>query len=288
MPLVFLIQGYRLRWFLAPAPWQLRGFHGLRSVTIGSFYNAVLPGKLGELVKIHHFSRKNRIPLRTSLAAWGGEKFVDGCLTGLVAIALLSLPQFKTGTVGMVMLIPIGLAVVSMLMVGLAKRYPIAVRKRIAFLPSSRLRNLSFGAFVEFQYRLLHHQSRFRLAAFAIGFVGMNIINYLAFVLALQAANVPQELISPANILALLVVMGVIYFLPSALSAVGVMHYGVFTTMAVLANAQGVEIGAAEKDSFVLAGILFHAMFVIPELTLGSVHLWMDRHQVLSSADSRA
>jgi hypothetical protein len=63
------------------------------------------------------------------------------------------------------------------------------------------------------------------------------------------------------------------------------MHYGIFASLAVMADIHGIEVTPAVKDSFVLTAIIFHATYMLPELVLGSAHLVLERRLVFSISD---
>lgn len=282
MGAVLWVQGYRMRWFLAETPWRLEGIHGFRSVTIGSFYNALLPGNLGEAIKIQHFSLKNRIRLHTALACWLGEKFIDGVMMAMLGFLLLLIPAFRTSILKWPLLMPVTVATVCVTLLILSFRSSTILKRLFRLVPSASVATFFFRSFLEFRGRLFCRQGLFR----AVGFVVLGVIiwtmNYVAFMVNMKAGGAPDQLIRPENILMLMIIMGLIYFIPSAPSSVGVMHYGIFSSLVVIADIQDVELTSGIKDSFVLISVLFHATYVIPELVLGAVHLFKERTLVFS------
>jgi len=279
---VLWVQGHRMRWFLAKAPWRLKDIHGFRSVTIGSLYNAVLPGNLGEAVKMHHFARRNNIRFRTAMACWVSEKFTDGVVMALMSALLLLLPGFRESVLKWVLLLPVAVAAGCLTLVVASFRWPRRVRVLFRLIPTARAATFFYRVFLEFRWRLLGRPWRFRPVAFIVASFTIGLVNFCGFALNMWAGGVPDELIRAENLVMLMVLMSLIYFVPSAPSSVGVMHYGVYASLAVMAEMQGIVLTSEVKDSFVLTAIIFHATYVIPELVLGSIHLMQERKLVFA------
>lgn len=279
---VLWVQGYRMRWFLARKPWELKGIYGFRSVTIGSLYNAVLPGNLGEAVKMHHFARRNGIRFRTAFACWVSEKFTDGLVMAMMALLLLMLPGFRESMLKWVLLLPLVVAAGCLGLVGMSWQWPGGVRTLFRLIPTAKAATFFYRVFLEFRWRLLERRWRFRPAAFIMGSLAIWLINFCGFALNMWAGGLPVELVRPSNLMMLILLTSFIYFVPSAPSSVGVMHYGVYASLEVMAGIQGIEVTPFLKDSFVLTAIIFHATYVIPELVLGSIHLVQERRLVFS------
>jgi len=280
---VLWVQGHRMRWFLAKAPWRLKGIHGFRSVTIGSFYNAVLPGNLGEAVKMHHFAQRNNIRFRTAMACWVGEKFIEGMMMACMGmLLLLLLPAFRESMLKWPLLIPIVVAIACAAVPIWSYRWPGTLKVLFRLVPTAVGAKFLFRVFMEFRERLFRKRWRFRAVAFVVAGLCIGVMNYGSFVLNMKVGGVPPELIRPENVLLLMILTGLIYFIPSAPSSVGVMHYGIFASLVVMADIQGIVLIPAVKDSFVLTAIIFHATYVLPELVLGFVHLVLERRTVFS------
>ncbi len=279
---VLWVQGYRMRWFLAKRPWRLKGIHGFRSVTIGSLYNAVLPGNLGEAIKIHHFARRNNIRFRTAMACWVSEKFTDGVVMALIAMLLLILTGFQESVLKWLLLLPLALAVGCLILVGVSFRWPRRVHMFFSLIPIARAAKFFYRVFLEFRWRLLGRRWRFRQVAFIVVSFAIGLINFCGFALNMRAGGVPHELIKAENLFMLMVLMSLIYFVPSAPSSLGVMHYGVYASLSLMAETQGMALTEDVKDGFVLTAIIFHATYVLPELVIGSAHLVLERQTVFS------
>jgi hypothetical protein len=288
MGAVLWVQGQRMRWFLAPKPWRLEGIHGFRSVTIGSLYNAILPGNLGEAVKLHHFASRNNIRFRTALACWVGEKLVEGTMMACMSALLLLVPNVRASFLGTLLSVPIALAIACCLVVVMSYWWPLLTRGLFRLVPTARAALFLYRVFLEFRWRLLGRGWRFRTVAFVAGGLIIGAMNFVAFFLNMKAGGIAPELIRPENLLLLMILTAVIYFVPSAPSSVGVMHYGIYASLTVMAEMQGLIPTSAMKDSFVLTAIIFHATYVLPELVLGSIHLYLERRVVFSSSESFA
>jgi len=279
---VMVIQAYRMRWFLAPAPWRIEQISGFPSVNIGNFYNGVLPGNVGELIRTHHFARKNQIPFSTAMGCWIGEKFIDGMLMALFCIVLFLTPEFDVSVLRWIILVPITSAIFCLAFIKLSYRWPSIIRKLFTFIPTRKLGVTLFKSFLQFKYRLLSVSGRFRLAIFIFCALCMAAFNAAGFTVNLLAAGVPTELICVNSLFVLMILMAVVYFIPSAPSSVGVMHYGVYTSLVLLAEMEDLILTPELKDSFVLAAIFFHATYFIPEVFLGFIYLIRERRLVFA------
>lgn len=165
---VMWVQGYRMRWFLAKDPWRMKGIHAFRSMTIGSLYNAVLSGNLGEAVKKHHFARRNNIRLRTAMACWVGEKFIQGMMMACLGMLLLLLPAFRESLLKWPLLIPIAIAIACASVLTWSYRSPETLKVLFRLFPTAVGAKFLFRVFLEFRERLFGQWWRFWAVAFIV------------------------------------------------------------------------------------------------------------------------
>jgi hypothetical protein len=221
---VLWAQGNRMRRFLARAPWRLKGIHRFRSVRIGSLYNAVLPGNLGEAVKMRHFANRNNIGFHTAMACWVGEKFIEGMMMACFGMLLLLLPALRESSLKWPLLIPIAVAIACTALLIWSYRSPGTLKVLFRPIPTAVRAKFLFRVFLEFRERLFGQRWRFRVVAFVVAGLCIWVMNYRAFLLNMKVGGVPTELIRPENLLLLMVLTGLIYFIPSVPSSVGVMQ----------------------------------------------------------------
>lgn len=279
---VIVVQGYRMRWFLAPAPWRIEQISGFPSVNIGNLYNAVLPGNIGEFIKTHHFARKNRIPFRTAMACWVGEKFFDGLQTAFICLLMLVFPPLFVSNLKWVFFIPIVGAILCVGVILMSYKRPKMLTMFFRFIPHKQVAITLYKTFLGFRNQLCDKKGRFRLYAFVLGALIMGVLNISGFTFNMLAGNIPEALLTIDTVLVICVLMALVYFVPSAPSSIGVLHYGVYTSLTLMAGIKGILLTPEVKDSFVLTAFLIHATYSIPEIVLGAVYLIKERRLVFT------
>ncbi|MCF8256212.1 MAG: flippase-like domain-containing protein [Flavobacteriales bacterium] len=274
------VQAYRMRWFIANDGRPMSSSSAFSSLYIGGFYNALLPGNLGELVKGRHFAMKNRIHFSTAMACWVAEKFADGITMAVLATVLLLSPLEST-PLRWVILIPVVGAAVSIVFLTVALASPGLLKQLFRLIPSKRLAVFMLRSFLIFKGRLFGKDWKIP-AVFVSGALLMGVLNAVNFGLNLHVAGVPSELITPGNLTVFVLLVAVVMFVPSAPSSVGVIHFGIYSALVVMAEIEGFAITQELKDTFVFTSVLFHLCYFIPETLLGAFFVIKERRVIFS------
>jgi hypothetical protein len=278
--LTVLVQSWRMKAYVTIYHPETRKPVAFSSIWIGSFYNAVLPGNVGELFKLRHFSLRNALPFRSAAAYWFAEKFSDGLMMSLVAVMLLQTSLGDT-PLHWLLMVPVLAAAASMLIVAFSLSVPRLWKRLFTFIPVKRVAVFLYRVFLEIKHRLFNTDWRVYVIFYG-GAWGMAVFNVVNFVLCLKVAGVPQELISVENILLFVVLMSVVMFIPAAPSSAGVVHFGVYSALVVMAQTAGITLDQPLKDTFVLASVVFHLSYFVPEIVMGAFHVVRERRIIFS------
>ena len=275
------LQSFRSKLLWIRGDEALSDIHTYRSLIIGNFYNCLLPGNLGEGVRAWHFSRKNSKPISNALAGIVTEKWTDAQMFVPVSLVLLSMKPF----VGHYILYAI--CFTSLLVVVLTIIYTIMRYNRRAEKSAWQL-VLLLKKTGRFLYRVYYHTNALLsnlkrnkvLLPYLVLCFAFFILNITQFYFLLKAAGVqyPVDGIYSAYLTALSIM--IIVIVPSAPSNVGVLHYGLYSTLVLAAQQYGVHPTAAHLKSYAFFGVLVHLSYFIPEILLGVVFVVKERETI--------
>jgi len=263
----------------AKIPWEawfegnkIDTFNGL---LLGSFYNCVLPGNLGEGMRAWHFSRKNKVSFVRSLASVGMEKYLDGLNFIVYTIMLLLLfPEVNLhfrliSTVAVL----VGIVFVLYLIIIFQRK----VEKAIMGLL------LSFLKPGKWLYKLHYHLKGFllkfnkeRLLRYMLIGGVVFFLNITQYYLAMKATGVPEPLGNMRVAFLVAVTMVLISITPAAPGNVGVIHFGIYTLLTSLAARYELS-DIALPQTLALYTVYLHLSYFLPEVIAGTFVLIKER-----------
>lgn len=281
------IQAVRARVLWVSKNSRLKSVDTYGGFLIGNFYNSLLPGNLGEGVRAYHFAQKHSVPFSKSLAAILTEKWIDARMFVIFVALLYAVKPFPGHAISY------ALVVTCSVIVFLSILYPILrTHRRLEHWIWLRIVRLGRRP-ARFLYRLYRHTTdhlyrlvRERQMGRYIS-VGMIVFfsNILQFYFLLKAAHVPAPVDGLYTASFTAVSMMVIAFIPSAPGNVGVLHYGIYLALVLLAGMYGTVPDDAALRSYALFGVCIHASYFIPEVVMGIVFVVKER-QVLFNGKS--
>lgn len=252
------------------------------SLIIGNFYNCLLPGNLGEGVRVWHFSQKNKVSLVRSLATVVTEKWIDAQLFAVIVLGLFITGPFISHYITYTLL------AVAVVVAILCITYQVLTRsKRIDKLIWRTVLSIhrKVGIFFFRLYRacrsnidhLVKHNLLWRYVGFSLGILSLNLLQFYCL---LHAAGVRPELITLFTMLTIASAIMVIAIVPSAPSNIGVMHYGVYSALILLAQQNDVTPTAVDLKTFALFGVYLHLSYFIPEIVMGLAFIVIERKKL--------
>jgi uncharacterized protein (TIRG00374 family) len=248
------------------------------SLILGNFYNCLLPGNLGEGVRASHFSRKNGVTFSRALAATITEKWLDSqAFAILIAILFIIKPVINHYISYALLYTAIIVLILSIVHLLLLKNNQ-AAKKFWRFA-------MIFKGIGKFLFRLYSHtidhlnnmKSNQAINPFFLLFAVVFIFNLMQFYLLQKAAGVSVPVAGLYSSLLVSLSMMIIAFIPSAPSNIGVLHYGVYSTLILAAKQYGITPSAQELQSYALFAVYVHLSFLIPELTIGTIFMLKER-----------
>ncbi len=263
---------------------NLEDVHTLSSLIVGGFYNCLLPGNLGEGMRAWHFSRKNKVPFSRSLAAILAEKWLDAQMFVLCAIVLYLLKPFISHFILYSIFLTASIVVILFIIYNLIRRSRVAEKKIWHLI-------FRFQKTGRFLYRLYSHTgahlqglkaneqiARYLLFCFVILF-----LNISQFFLLLKAAGVVAPVCSFYTAFLAALSMMIIAFVPSAPSNIGVIHYGLYSTLIIASRQYGLMPDSVNLQGFALFGVCVHLSYVVPDVLLGVIFVVKERRVVFYS-----
>lgn len=258
------------------------------SIVIGNFYNCLLPGNLGEGVRVWHFSQKNRVSLVASASTVVTEKWIDAQLFAVVVtVLMIGLPfigHYVTYTLISVALLVIA-TVVAYVFLTVSKTFERNVWGIIISL-HRKTGVLLYKLYYACKTNVSHLLKNRLLLRYILVSLSILVLNLGQFYFVLKAVGVTEQLITPYTLLTLASAMMVIAIIPSAPSNIGVMHYGVFSTLQLLAQQHNVVNSPANLQSFALFGVYVHLSYLIPEIIMGLAFVLAERKTLFGHAKS--
>jgi uncharacterized protein (TIRG00374 family) len=259
-------------------PTLLRPPSTYSSIAAGNFYNCLLPGNLGDAIRAWHYSRKASITFTRSLAAVATEKWIDAHMFTLLAIGLFLLKPFIYHFI-LYAIYFTAVTVVILAVVYWFLQYHQLLEKKIWRMV------LSLRKTGKFLYRLyaetgkhLHHLfttgNFFMYMVYCFGLMFMNIMQFY-FLLHAAGVNPPVGTWYTAFLTA--VSMMVIAFIPSAPGNIGVLHYGIYSTLLLAAAQNNYTPTATDLQSYALYGVYIHLSYIIPDMIIGLYFIATER-----------
>lgn len=264
-------------------PWHIyfksKNPETLSSLLIGSFYNDILPGNLGEIMRARHFSNKNNTSFIRSLASQFVEKYIDAL--NFIIYAAFFCFLYKDSTLSLNNLIALVVIITVIFVLYLAI---ITSKKMERFALSGLFHFFSPGRFL---YKLHYNIKLFLLSLtckkmlnyllFGYFMFALNIVQYY---LVMYSVNLPKALVSLKIAFGLAVAMIVVYIIPSAPGKTGVVHFSIYTVMYWFAISLGLPETLAVKQSLATYAIYVHLSYFVPEVIVGALVVLNERKRV--------
>ncbi len=253
------------------------------SIIIGNFYNCILPGNLGEAVRALHFSKKNRVPLLKSFAALITEKWIDAQVFFLLALLLFYLSNFLSNTI----FVSIVLTSSIIFLLSIVQFITILNRKFEKRLLSIFMFFKKHGILaVKLYYYTTGHIKILNNKKFLKYYIGLGLIVFLLNVIQFYLISKASGISAPISgiycgFLTALSMM-IIAIIPSAPSNLGVMHYGVYSVLFVVAEQYNIKLEPEVLRQFGVFAILTHLSFFIPEVLQGLIYVLVERKTLFS------
>jgi len=259
------------------------------SLILGNFYNCVLPGNMGELIRAWYFSFTNKVSFNRSLASIASEKWIDAQLFVVMA-ALLLLTKPYLGHPIQIAILYVSSAVAMLMpfywLMNYNSRFKRIVWKTMTYLGWS-------GRFLFRIYLNVYAQIN---ALYVSGLLPryialcclLIIFNLCQFYFLLIAANVDSTLISLYTLILIAASMMIIAFIPSAPGNAGVLHYGLYSVLILAAEINEIVPDKFALQNYALFGVYVHLSYLIPEGIMGLILLIIKRNTVFQYSKSVA
>jgi hypothetical protein len=121
----------------------------------------------------------------------------------------------------------------------------------------------------------MHHNKS--LYYFIFYFIAIFFLNGCQFYFIELAAGIEAPVAGFRSAFLISLSMMIIAFIPAAPSGVGVVHYGLYLVLLLVAGQYGIAQSGLTLKSYALFGVYAHLSFLIPEIALGLVVLWRER-----------
>ncbi len=272
-----ILVSWRMRFYVSKECGGFSKAIGFSSLFVGSFYNAVLPGNLGELIKAKHFCSFNKLKFRTAVSLFISEKFLDGIMLSIISLVLLFGYKLNQQGFSYLLWIIIGIGGLGSCFIILTYKIPKVSRYIFYLIPSKKASRFMYSIYLEFRYRLFSKGKRNMAVVFMLFAFLLGASSTFTFYINLMIGNLPPEMILFEHALLLSIVMAAVFFIPSAPSSVGVMHYGVYSALVYIAALHNIPVTQQLANQFVFTSIIFHIAYIVPEIVVGAYFVLRDR-----------
>jgi uncharacterized protein (TIRG00374 family) len=250
------------------------------SLAIGNLYNCLLPGNMGEVARALHFSRINKISLNSTIAVFVIEKLIDATLCIPLFLILFWFQPFVNHIIQYafiaVFLGVIGIMSATFLIIRFGK-----VKKLFfSFIPTRKIRHIAFKIYCETLRHFRRMTTNRTIYLFALLCYAMFFTSLLQYYLVMESLSIPKPILHPFTAYFLALSMVIIAFIPSAPGNLGVAHYGLYASLALVAELNHVAATPALKQQFAFAGICIHFSYFLPEILVGFYYLFRE-HKIL-------
>lgn len=272
------LQSLRMKLFWLAPNRKWKTINTLESLLIGNFYNSIIPGNLGEGVKAWHFSRKNNLSFMRSIAALLTEKWLDAHLFLLFGLVLFCFQPFQSHFIHYSIITVMATVISLSLLYFVMQKFRWAKKKiwSIAFLYKKAGVPL-FKTYLHVCFFLKFLWQKKTLLLFLLIGHGVFALNVLQYYLLFKAAAITLPIGSWATAYLVSISMVVIIAIPSAPGNIGVLHYGVYSSLILAAHSYGIVPDAALLQTFALYTVYLYLSCFIPEVLLGLIVVIKER-----------
>lgn len=271
----------RLRFLIKHSSGKKGNISTFDAVVLGNFYNNLLPGNLGEVIKLRHLSVTNKLSVRYFTGLWVIEKLVSTTLIAVITFILFFIyrDQFPWSWV---FLLPFTLVIAGYFFLWCYSQSVMVKRALLWLLPTRWLK-------VNIQY-LLHLMSRFHhgvlkrenIAQYYLYGLLILLFNTINHLLLLHLGGLPDGMASIPGALLFTTLSMFVYIIPAAPSSIGVFHFAVYSTLEQIASGLQIPVDEQLKSQFLVSSFLFYFNYVLPETAMGVYMLWKERNRLFT------
>jgi|GEM_PF-3109166 len=253
----------------------------LPSVILGHFYNTILPSRLGELIRPAHFSNKHGLPFMTVLGSCVIERVFDGML--VVLLLLFSLVVLQVDNINLHALIPAGISIYIIALLGILlivkTQWIDQILQRFAPNKVSQYAQTWLQDIRKGFGLIKHWRHGFLVCLWSMTPLFLNILSNYYLLLSFPIPSALQSLSAACLISA---AISLAYTIPSAPSSIGVFHYAIILALEAIAHKTATPISPIIESQFVLMSFVIYAASLIPDLLLGAIVAFRERHILTS------
>ena len=103
------------------------------------------------------------------------------------------------------------------------------------------------------------------------------LLNMVQFFLLLKCAGIAEPVGGVYSAFLTSISMIIIVFIPAAPSNIGVIHYGLYSLLVLVATQCKVTPSAMDLQSYARFGVYVHLSFIVPELLIGALFVAKER-----------
>lgn len=268
------LKSFSFKLYFADTYSRLQTVSSFPSIMLANFYSAILPGNMGDAVRVYHFSRKNKQPIVKAIGALITEKISIGLVLGalLLLFSVWQLGVHGIVSVKFIVLLTAVLVVLSALFVVIWQP-----RFFLRLLPFRLVRKWSFKIIcqIRWQYQRLV-QKKILVPYFCIIILLYSttvVVKYILF----KAVILPPQVTTFDMAWYYTFVAMLAMFVPSAPSSVGVVHYSIYYAVTQACVDSNIALTPAIKEAAFALSVWFHLSFLIPDLIIGSFMIIKER-----------
>ncbi len=264
-----VVQSLKAKLIWQPSIQNNRNFDTLNGIILGNFYNCILPGNLGEGVRIWHLSKKNHMSVVKSVASVIVEKYIDAyAFVAYIVFIYIYNPAFYNYHTSYLL----GLAAIILAIITLYLLYiKIKTLERLGLYIL-----LKFKGAGKWLYKLHIYTKSFlikftpaNLMRFIVLAALMFVLNIAQYYLVMKATGISAPVFSLFSAMIISTLMVIIYLIPSAPGNVGVVHFGIYNALIVIANMYGATTTPEDLQKYAAFSVYLHLSYFLPEVLLG-------------------
>lgn len=270
--------GLGIRWrFVFAEQQNTHQANAVASYWLGNFYNNLLPGRLGDLVRAYHFSKKSGLKYQITIAGLISEKAV--AVQTLLFFAAIYLAFFRISINLLNNVVAVFALIILMANAGLLYFMYNAwfVKAVLRLIPMKGAARMLYGLFLNFIAQIKHLWLSKKIIGFVVFDIALYGVGVLTTYLILMTAGLEDVFQDIAIYLGFPIFFMVIHFIPSAPSSAGVVHYGTYKILMLIA-ASKIHVTPELENKIIFSTIICHLVYFVPETIIGSYYMLKERH----------
>jgi uncharacterized protein (TIRG00374 family) len=254
-----------------------------KSMLVGNFYNCLLPGNLGDVMRGWHFARKQQLPITKSMASIITEKWIDAQIFIVSAFGLYLLMPLTSHYILYSIFLTASVAMVLVIIYQVLKRNR-SFEKQLWML-ILRLKKTGRVLYRLYMHTRIHlnnlHRNK-QIGRYIFLCVSVACLNLTQFFFLLKAAGVSAPITSLYTSYLVSMSMMIIAFIPAAPGNIGVIHYGLYSVLILAATQYGINPSGHDLQHYALFGVYVHLSYVIPDVLIGAIVVIIERKSLFS------